>query len=229
MADVSNAELSQLAASPFVLYIEGETDERILRAWAPVCDAADALTKVCFHLMGGGTKRLMKDHADRHYEGVKQVFPEARRLMLFDYDTDENAFHPGPSETALFEWQRRNIENYLLVPDTWKRATALALNVPEGGLFAREAMRVIEEFFAGENLTLPRGQTWQSVSANIFKVVDGKKLLFESEEALFARLRRLDPPAMVIRERVAGAMTRQEIHRDIADFFDKLREIIQAG
>ena len=32
MADVSNAELSQLSASPFVLYVEGETDERILRA-----------------------------------------------------------------------------------------------------------------------------------------------------------------------------------------------------
>ena len=146
--------------------------------------------------------------------------------MLFDYDIEKNAFHPGPSETALFEWQRRNIENYLLVPDTWKRAAARALNLPEGDLFAVGALRVIEEFFAGENLTLPRGQTWQNVSANIFKVVDGKKLLFEAEEALFARLKRLDPPAMVIREKIAGVMTRQEIHQDISDFFDKLREAI---
>jgi len=226
MADVSNAELSQLAASPFVLYVEGETDERILRAWAPICDAGDVLTKVCFHLMGGGTKRLMKDHADRHYEGVKQVIPEARRLMLFDYDTDKNAFHPGPNEIALFEWQRRNIENYLLVPDAWKRAAARALNLPEGDLFAGGAMRVIEEFFAGENLTLPRGQTWNNLSANVFQVVDGKKLLFEAEEALFARLKRLDPPVMVVRD-VAGVMTKEEIHKDIFEFFDKLREAIQ--
>ena len=178
--------------------------------------------------MGGSAKRLMKDHADRHYEGVKQVIPEARRLMLFDYDSDENAFHPGPKEIALFEWQRKNIENYLLLPDAWKRAAAQALNLPEDDLFASVAMGVINDFFVSENLTLPRGQTWQNVSANIFKVVDGKKLLFEDEKALFARLKGLEPSAIVIREKVAGVMTRQEIHQDVLSFFAKLQEVTQA-
>jgi len=45
MADVSNAELSQLASSPFILYVEGESDERILRAWAPICQADDILQR----------------------------------------------------------------------------------------------------------------------------------------------------------------------------------------
>ena len=226
MADVSNAELSELAASPFVLYVEGETDERILRAWAPICDAGDILTKVCFHRMGGGTKKLMKDHADRHYEGVKQVIPDARRLMLFDYDAGEGAFHPGRKETALFEWHRRNIENYLLVPDAWMRAAARCLNLPEGDLFSQGAIRAIEEFFASQNLTLPRGQTWNNLSANVFQVVDGKKLLFEAAEALYARLKSLDPPVKVPREIVAGVMKKEEIHKDIFEFFDKLREAI---
>ncbi len=226
MADVSNAELSELAASPFILYVEGETDERILRAWASICNAGDILAKVCFHHMGGGTEKLMKDHADRHYEGVKQVIQEARRLMLFDYDTSEDAFHPGREDTALFEWRRKNIENYLLVPDAWKRAAARCLNLSEGDLFSQDTIRVIEEFYAGENLTLPRGQTWNNLTANIFHIVDGKRLLFEAAEALFARLKRLDPSIMVIRENIAGVMTQEEVHKDIFEFFDKLRKDI---
>ncbi len=227
MADVSNAELSQLAASPFVLYVEGETDERILRAWAPICDAGDILAKVCFHHMGGGTKKLMKGNADRHYEGVIQVFPQARRLMLFDYDMEENAFHPGDDNAALFEWHRKNIENYLLVPDAWKRAAARNLRLPDDDIFVEGARQVIDTFFANENLTLPRGLTWQNVSANVFQVVDGKKLLFEAAAALFVKLEQLDPPVKVIRENIAGAMAKEEIHKDVLDFFVKLRGIVQ--
>ena len=226
MADVSNSELSQLAAAPFILYVEGETDERILRAWSPACAADDVLSKVCFHPMGGGTKKLMKEHADRHYEGVRQVFPQVRRLMLFDYDSDENAFHPDEANAALFEWGRKNIENYLLVPDAWTRAATKGLGLPDGDLMAEPARQVIDGFFANENLTLPRGQTWQNVSANIFAVVDGKKLLFDSKTSLFAKLERMDPPVKTIREKIAGAMHEDEIHQDVKAFFAKLRETV---
>ena len=34
MADVANEEITRLQASPYILYVEGESDERILRAWA---------------------------------------------------------------------------------------------------------------------------------------------------------------------------------------------------
>lgn len=228
MADVSNAELSQLAASPFILYVEGETDERILRAWAPICKADDVLSKFCFHPMGGGTKKLMRDHADRHYEGVRQVFPQVRRLMLFDYDSAENTFHPDANNPALFEWDRKNIENYLLVPEAWTRVATRDLRLPDGDLMAEPARRVIDSFFANENLTLPRGQTWQNVSANIFKVVDGKKLLFDAKTALFTKLEGMDPPVKMIREKIAGAMNESEIHEDIVRFFTKLRETVEA-
>lgn len=227
MADVSNAELSQLAALPFVLYVEGETDERILRSWAPICKADDVLSNVCFHPMGGGTKKLMKDHADRHFEGVRQVFPKVRRLMLFDYDTEEDAFHPTDN-TALFEWERKNIENYLMVPDAWTRATTRDLSLSDGDLMAEPARQMIEGFFANENLTLPHGQTWQNVSANIFKVVDGKKLLFDSKTSLFAKLESMDPPVKAIREKIAGSMNESEIHENIIRFFAKLRTAINA-
>ena len=37
--------------------------------------------------------------------------------MLFDYDDSDSAFHPEEDNPALAEWKRKNIENYLLVPE----------------------------------------------------------------------------------------------------------------
>jgi hypothetical protein len=226
MADVSNAELAQLAASPMVLYVEGETDERILRGWARTCKAEEALNKVCFHHMGGGSKLQMKEATDRHFEGIRQILPKAKRLVLFDFDTAENAYHPEPANPILFEWKRRNIENYLLVPQAWQRAAASLLKLPDNDLLLEPVRKTVAQFFEGENLALPRGQTWRNVSANIFQVVDGKKLLFENEHALFTKLRTGDPAVTVLREIVAGAMHADELHEDIHGFFTRLSQAV---
>jgi energy-coupling factor transporter ATP-binding protein EcfA2 len=226
MADVSNNELTALMDSPVMLYVEGESDQRILRQWAKACGAEDILDKVCFHAMGGGTKQQMKGAADRHFEGVTEIVPNARRLMLFDYDTAKDAFHPEPSNPALYEWSRANIENYLLVPEAWERAAVRQLRVDEPSLFATPAKKTITDFFASQNLTLPPRQSWRTVSANIFKVVDGKKLLYEDSDSLFHRLRNLDPPVELIRENVAGGMTADDIHEDVHALFAKIQGIV---
>lgn len=226
MSDVSNAELTQLRDSPVILYVEGESDERILRAWASICNAEKNLNRICFHIMGGGPKRQMKEGADRHYEALQRIFPEVQRLMLFDYDDSETAFHPEPDNPALYEWNRKNIENYLLVPDAWQRAALKQLNIKADELFSVPISKLIDDFFKGENLTLPPTKTWRQLSANVFQVVDGKRLLFESDNSLFQVLRDNDPSVELIRENVAVNMTSEEIHDDIYAFFNKLNEII---
>jgi len=226
MPDVSNAELAQRAASPMILYVEGETDERLLRGWARACKAEEALNKVCFHHMGGGSKLQMNQATDRHFDGIRQILPKAKRLVLFDFDTADNAFHPAPTNPSLFEWKRRNIENYLLVPEAWQRAAASILKLPEGDLLLEPVRKIVTEFFGSENLALPRGQTWRNVSANIFQVVDGKKLLFEDKHALFMQLRSGDPAVAVLREVIAGTMVAEEIHGDIHDFFNRLSKAV---
>jgi hypothetical protein len=226
MADVSNAELTELWASPIMLYVEGESDERILRAWAETCEAEDSLSKVCFRAMGGGPKAQMKEAADRHFEAVKQIIPQARRLMLFDYDDSQLAFHPDPNNPVLYEWKRKNIENYLLVPDAWLRAALARSDIDPEGLFAAPVKELIQSFFAGENLTLPPGKSWKDVSANIFNVVDGKKILFENENSLFQQLRANKPSIEVLRDTVASAMNNDEIHEDVYRFFEKLKAVV---
>jgi energy-coupling factor transporter ATP-binding protein EcfA2 len=217
MADVSNVEVSQLLNSPFILYLEGETDERILRAWARTLGFEDLFLKCCIRTMGGGSKSQMKEAADRHFGGLTQYVKGVRKLMLFDYDSDEAAFHPPADNPALFEWKRKNIENYLFIPDAWIQAAT------GGELFHDAAAQTIKKFFKSENLNLPEGEQWRTLQTNIFKVLDGKKLLFDAEESLFNNVRKCQTPVILPREKVASSMKKEEMHQDIFNFFEKLR------
>lgn len=227
MAEVSNEEITRLMGAPYILYIEGESDERIIRAWAEQCGALPVMDKLCFKVMGGGNKQDMKRLADEHFAALKQIVPGVQRLMLFDYDGSDQAFHPTVDNPALVEWRRKNIENYLLVPPAWRRAVAQMLQCPEDDLFAQPVLQVVDQFFADENLALPAGKTWRNVSANIFSVVDGKRILFENNSSLFHALRNGRPPIEVLRERVAAVMTVDEIHEDVHQFFGKLIAMVR--
>jgi hypothetical protein len=223
MADVSNEEITRMMGAPFILYVEGESDERILRAWAEACGAQTAVDKVCFKSMRGGGKENMKERADQHFAALQQVIPGVVRLMLFDFDDGEHAFHPDAQNPALAEWKRKNIENYLLVPDAWRRAALRALRLNEDDLFAQSTLQTINSFFVDQNLTLPPGRKWRNVTANVFGVVDGKKILFENADGLFHQLRHAQPSLQLIREDVARNMTADEIHDDVHQFITTLK------
>lgn len=228
MAEVSNEEITRLMGSPYIVYVEGESDERILRGWAPQCGALPVMDKIEFKIMGGGNKQAMKKLADEHFEALKQIIRNVKRLMLFDFDSSDEAFHPPEANPSLAEWKRKNIENYLLVPPAWRRAALLALKVPEDDLFAKPVVDPIDRFFTDQNLTLPAGRTWRNVSANIFQAVDGKRILFKDDESLFHTLRGGDPQVEVLRESVAAGMSAEEIHEDVHQFFGKLIAMVQA-
>ena len=224
MADVSNAELVQIRSVPIIFYVEGGSDERILRAWASSCGAEADIKKVFFRIMGGGNKGAMKNEADNHFKAVLTIRPDMKRLLLFDCDGEDKSFSAEAKIPGLYEWKRKNIENYLLVPDAWQRAALQQAEVLPG-LFAQPVTGKINAFFAGENLTLPPGQTWRTVSANIFKVVDGKRILYENSDSLFQKLRQEKPPIEIFREIVAALMQPDEIHEDVHELFGKLKAL----
>jgi hypothetical protein len=227
MADLSNMEVTRLRESSVIVYVEGESDERILRAWSTKVGAEDWMLKLVFHTMAGGSKKDMRESADRHFEALRQVLPHVRRVMVFDFDTERTAFHPEPNNPALFEWSRKNIENYLLVPDAWRRAIFDDPVFSLGEVFAQQALQVVQRFFAEQNLTLPAGRTWRDVSANVFQVVDGKRILFENPDALFHQLHNLDHKLTLSREKVAAAMKPDELHANVHDLFVKLQHAVE--
>jgi len=227
MSEVSNEEITRLMTSPRIIYVEGESDERILRSWADQCGALAAMNKICFKSMGGGDKKDMKKRADDHFSALKQIIPGVSKLMLLDYDDRDNSYHPKPGNPGLVEWKRKNIENYLLVPDAWKRAALQQMQCREDYLFAQPVLQSIDTFFADQNMTLPKGKTWRNVSADIFNVVDGKRILFERGDSLFHKLRSGTHKIMVLREQVAMSMVADEIHEDVHHFMSKLKALTE--
>ena len=133
---------------------------------------------------------------------------------------------------GLNGWQRKNIENYLLVPDAWIRVALQKVGVSDDEIFSSPIRGLIENFFVSENLTLPPDQSWRNVKANIFQLVNGKKLLFENADSLFQRLKSYELPIQstsaleLTREIVAASMIAEEIDEDVHQFFNKLNQLL---
>ena len=227
LADVDNMAIVRTQQDPFILYVEGEDDERILNAWASVLKMEIVLKRFFIESMGGTNKEEMKKKADQHFSGLKKIVPGVRRLMLFDFDTEETSFHPAANNPALFEWSRKNIENYLLVPSAWQRAILDRRNETEYNLMTAPMRDLVDEFFIGENLSLPRGSTWENVNANIFKVVNGKRILFEQATSIFQKLNQTFG-IKINREVVSRNFLPEELHSDVINFFTKLEKIVRA-
>ncbi len=221
LSEIDNMTVIQTTQSPFILYVEGEDDERIIKAWAQVLNKTELLSLFYIEKMGGSSKKMMRDKAEKHFKGLQQIVPAVKRIMLFDYDSDETAFNVAETNPVVVEWKRKNIDNYLLVPTAWERAVLNKLNLQEANFFSQPILQIINEFFEEQNLSLPKRSSWKNVVANIFKEVNGKKILFENPDSLFQRIRKLSG-FLLNRETIASTMLPEELHEDIETFLKKL-------
>lgn len=226
LGDVDNNDVVRTQNSPYILYVEGDDDSRILSSWATVLNKREIFEKFYPYILNGSTKQQMKECAESHFNALRQIISKLKRVQLMDYDTDDS-FHPDYNNPCLKEWKRKNIDNYLLVPSAWKRAVAKQLNEPEDSLFLTPYYEIIDDFFIGQNLTLPPKSSWKDVKANVFIVVDGKKILFENKDSLFHLIKSYGDRQLIInRQIVSSSMLAEEIHEDVYNFFNFLEETI---
>ncbi len=187
---------------------------------ASILNKQHILKRFYIKTLGGPAKNDMQKKATSHFKGLKKIVPKLKQLIIFDYDT-EQSYHPEPGNPALFEWKRKNIENYLLVPEVWKRAVLDKRNETAPNLVNQPILEVINDFFVEQNLTLPKGKTWRTVSADVFSAVDGKKLLFEQADSLFQRIS-IKCGLKINRETLSNNFKPEELHQDVIDLFDML-------
>ena len=105
-----------------VLYVEGETDERILGEWARLLEhpARRFFERPFVHRLGGRSLRGAREH----FFAMRAAFPDMRAVCLLDGDNrDEPDDELTSAGLAVLRWRRYEIENYLLQPEAIKRFT----------------------------------------------------------------------------------------------------------
>ena len=103
-----------------VLYVESETDERILKEWSRILDhpARRFFERPFIHWLGGRSLR----EAKAHFFAMQAVSPDLRALCLLDGDNrDEPDDETTNAGLTILRWHRYEIENYLLQPEAVKR------------------------------------------------------------------------------------------------------------
>ena len=110
-----------------VLYVENESDERILKEWADTLNhpARRFLARPFVHHLAGSNIRDAKDH----FFALRAAFPQIRAACLLDGDNQNKPdIETTKAGMKVLRWRRYEIENYLLQPETVWRFVGLPLH-----------------------------------------------------------------------------------------------------
>ena len=114
----------------WMLYLEGATDLAILRRLARRLDhraAAILNESVPVYYLGGNQPQ----EARMHFQGLREAKSDLVGVAIFD--RLERELHSGSALTEAM-WQRREIENYLVTPESLR--AFVTLSVPQDDLVA---------------------------------------------------------------------------------------------
>ena len=117
---VTTTDLLLAREAGAVLYVESETDQRILTEWARILDhpARSFFERPFVHWLGGRSL----GEAKAHFFAMRSAFPTLRGLCLLDGDNrDEPDAETTSAGLEVLRWRRYEIENYLLQPEAIKR------------------------------------------------------------------------------------------------------------
>ena len=194
-----------------VLYVEGETDEKILREWARMLDhhAREFFERPFVHWLGGRSL----NEAKAHFFAMRAAFPSLRAVCLLDGDNrdevDEETTRAG---LVILRWRRYEIENYLLQPGAIVRFASMGL--PLIGPSAEAA--VDEEFWQ----QVPRGTDLFGDHVSLVRVK-------ASDELLVPLLERLGCPTPKKNlYLLAAAIDEDELHPEVTEKLDRIAEAL---
>ncbi len=103
-----------------ILYCEGESDFKILKAWARVTNhaASKFFESSFFHSNEGRNPR----EAREHLFALRAIHPQLQGLLLLDGDNRNLPRHEiEGTGLTIHRWTRYEVENYLLVPNAIRR------------------------------------------------------------------------------------------------------------
>ena len=188
-----------------LLYVEGPTDELILREWARILGhSATRFFGRPFVVQMGG--RNLRD-AKAHFFAMRAAVPGLRAVCLLEGNNrDEPDFATKAAGLVVMRWRRYEIENYLLQPESIKRVLRAPLFETEVECEFRKHVPQGTDLF-GDHVALTRVKA--------------------SDEFLVPLLRKLGL-GMSKRDLyiIAAEMTVSEIHPEVREKLDKIAECL---
>jgi ABC-type lipoprotein export system ATPase subunit len=112
LTDIGFDQYYQAEQTGWVLYVEGSSDLAILQAFAATLDhpAADVLDRPFVTYVGSNVPQKAREH----FYGLREAKPDFVGIAIFD--RLDRKLQEGQPLLELM-WQRREIENYLCLPD----------------------------------------------------------------------------------------------------------------
>lgn len=196
-----------------VLYVEDDSDYKLLREWSVRLEhPARRFLQFPYVVPLHGKGNL--DEARQHFQSLRLAQPSLRGLCLLDRDNDTDMNRENmPPGLTLQRWGRYEIENYLLVPNALRQFVRSREPDP---LFSSPDERLIEQEFA----------------ANFPKDIDYLRDLaalrdLKASDFLVELLGRTQMP---LRKRelyqLAAFMRPEEIHPDVVAMLDAIAAIM---
>jgi hypothetical protein len=119
-----------------ILYVEGETDIRILKTFAEKLDhpLASLLDRTFVSYLNNDDLNPPR----QHFQGIKEAVPGVKGLIVTDR---MDSVSPMPEGLVHLQWKRREIENYIRLPDcVYRYVDELA---GSGDLFLSQGQEII--------------------------------------------------------------------------------------
>ncbi len=187
-----------------VLYVESETDEKILSEWARILDhpARQFFERPFVHWLGGRSL----NEAKSHFFAMQAICPGMRAICLLDGDNrDEPDAETTKAGLIVLRWRRYEIENYLLQPEAIKR---FMIPLP------LMATQVDEEFWK----QIPRGTDLFGDHVSVMRIKASDEFLVP----VLGKLGQNTPKRELYL--LASKMTEDEIHPEVREKLDGIAE-----
>ena len=191
-----------------LLYVEGESDERIMAEWARVLGhrAEDFFQRPFIRRLGGRDL----GEARSHFFAMRAAFPKLRAACLLDGDNrDEPDAETIAAGLVVLRWRRYEIENYLLQPEAVNRFLGFPLLAPRvESAFWKHVPEGTDLF--GDHVALSRVKASDEFLVPLFRSLD----VHVSKRDLY---------------QIAAGMLDTEIHPEVKEKLDRIAECLLPG
>jgi len=214
---ISNLDFLQAEqAENKILFLEGESDLYILRAWAKILKhPVLELLKDHGHFHNMHGKR--PEYALEHFKALTVAWPNLKGWTLVDPNTEPNAtygYSDDNPKIKLGKWKRYEIESYLVHPDVVSRLVHKELSNPDFWQDPQKAKGMLSRIIPRDDFENPLNRS----SAHFKAVKASEEILPKVFEAAGLRLDKSEY------YRIAEVMRPDEIHGDVIEMLDKIAE-----